>query len=57
MDVSGLGDTSKRKKRAASAGARRNAMKDAMPDVQFPGRIKRVREVDEPAAENEEEDD
>jgi hypothetical protein len=30
---------------------------DAMPDVQLPGRIKRVREDDEPAAENDEEDD
>jgi hypothetical protein len=57
MSVSGLGDKSKRKKRVTSADARRNAMKDAMPDVQLPGRIKRVSEVDEPAAENDEEDD
>ena len=42
MSVSGLGDKSKRKKRVTSADARRNAMKDAMPDVQLPGRIKRV---------------
>jgi hypothetical protein len=57
MSVSGLGDTPKRKKRVASSGARGDAMKDAMPDVQLPGRIKRARDVDEPAAENDEEDD
>ena len=57
MSVSSLGDKSKRKKRVESAGLRRNALKDAMPDAQLPGRLKRAPEVDEPAAENDEEDD
>jgi len=56
MSVSGVGK-SKRKKGGASAGARRGAMKDAIPDVRPPGQIKRAREDDEPAAENDEDDD
>jgi len=51
-------DGSRRKKRSGPAEARRSAVKDAMPDVQRPGQIKRVREEDEePVAENDEEDD
>jgi len=57
MSVSRVGDKSKRRKGGGSARARSGAMKDAMPDVQPPGQIKRVREDDEPAAENDEEDD
>ncbi|MDA4137332.1 MAG: hypothetical protein OK449_10100 [Thaumarchaeota archaeon] len=57
MSVSRVGDRSKRKKGAGPAGARRDAMKDATPDVQPPAPIKRVREDDEPAAESDEEDD
>ena len=56
MSVSGLGDKSKRKKSAAGE-RRRNAMKDAVPDAQPVGRIKKIQEGDEPAAENDEEDD
>jgi hypothetical protein len=56
MSVSRVGDRSKRRK-SGSARARRDAMKDAMPDVQPPVPIKRVREDEEPAAENDEEDD
>jgi len=57
MSVSRVGDKSKRRKGSGSARARRDAMKDAVPDVQPPAPIKRVREDDEPAAENDEEDD
>jgi hypothetical protein len=57
MSVSGVGDKSKRRKAGGPVGERRSAMKDAMPDSQPPGRIKRMREDDEPAAENDEEDD
>jgi len=57
MSVSRVGDKSKRRKGGGSARARRDAMKDAVPDVQPPAPIKRVREDDEPAAENDEEDD
>jgi len=56
MSVSRVGDKSKRRK-GGSARARRDAMKDATPDVQPPVPIKRVREDEEPAAENDEEDD
>jgi hypothetical protein len=52
-----VGGKSKRKKVARSASARGDAVKDAMPDVQPPGRIKHLREDEEPAAENDEEDD
>ena len=57
MSVSGVGGTSKRRKAVAAERARRNALKDAIPDIEPPGRIKRMREDDEPAAENDEEDD
>ena len=61
MSVSRVGDKSKRRKGAGSARARsdaiKDAIKDAMPDVQPPLPIKRVREDEEPAAENDEEDD
>jgi hypothetical protein len=57
MSVSRVGDKSKRKKGGGSGGAHRSAVNDAVPDVQLPGRIKQVREDDEPAAENDEEDD
>ena len=58
MGASGVEDGSRRKKRSGPAEARRSAVKDAMPDVQRPGQIKRVREEDEePVAENDEEDD
>lgn len=57
MSVSRVGDKSKRRKGAGSARARSDAIKDAMPDVQPPLPIKRVREDEEPAAENDEEDD
>jgi hypothetical protein len=57
MSVSDVGDRSKRKKRTASVGARRNAVKDAVPDRQSPGVTKLVNEDDEPVAENDEEDD
>jgi hypothetical protein len=56
MSVSSLGDKSKRKKGAAGE-PRRNAMKDAVPDTQPAGRIKKMQKGDEPAAENDEEDD
>jgi hypothetical protein len=57
VSVSRVGDKSKRRKSGGAARARRDAVKDAMPDVQPPVPIKRVREDDEPAAENDEEDD
>jgi hypothetical protein len=57
VSVSRVGDKSKRKKGSGAARARGDAVKDAMPDVQPPAPIKRVREDDEPAAENDEEDD
>jgi hypothetical protein len=57
MSVSRIGEKSKRKKVGSNVRARSNAMKDALPDVEPPGRIKRVREDEEPAAENDEEDD
>jgi hypothetical protein len=57
MSVSRVGDKSKRRKGSGSVRARRDAVKDAMPDVQPHAPIKRVREDDEPAAENDEEDD
>jgi hypothetical protein len=58
MSVSRVGNRSKVKKGRGSAGARRGAVKDALPDVQPPGRIKRIADDDEgPAAENDEEDD
>lgn len=57
MSVSRVGDKSKRRKAGGSARARKDAAKDAMPDVQPPAPIKRARKVDEPAAENDEEDD
>jgi len=58
MGASGVRDKAKRKKGGGSAEARRNALKDAMPDSQPPGMIKKIREDDEgPAAENDEEDD
>jgi hypothetical protein len=57
MSVSRVGDRSKRRKAGGSAIARRDALKDAVPDVQPPAPIKRVREDEEPAAENDEEDD
>jgi len=56
MSVSRVGDKSKRRK-GGSARPRSEAMKDAMPDVQPAVPIKRAREDDEPAAENDEEDD
>jgi len=56
MSVSRVGDKSKRRK-GGPARARSDAMKDAMPDIQPPVPIKRVREDEEPAAENDEEDD
>jgi hypothetical protein len=56
MSVSDVRDSPKRKKRSPQAGARRNAVKDALPDRQLPGRTKQVLE-DEPVAENDEEDD
>jgi len=56
MSVSGFGGKSKRKNVAAER-ARRNALKDAIPDIQPPAPIKRAREDDEPAAESDEEDD
>ena len=57
MSVSRAGDKSKRRKGGGPARARSDAMKDVMPDVQRPVPIKRVREDEEPAAENDEEDD
>jgi hypothetical protein len=57
MSVSRVGDKSKRRKGAGSTRARSDAMKDALPDVQPPLPIKRVREDEEPAAESDEEDD
>lgn len=57
MSVSRVGDRPKRRKGAGPERGRRDAMKDALPDVQPPVPIKRVREDDEPAAENDEEDD
>ena len=57
MSVSRVGDKSKRRKGTGSTGARRDAVKDAMPDIQPPVPIKRVREDEEPAAESDEEDD
>ena len=57
MSVSRVGDRPKRRKGAVPARGRRDAMKDAMPDVQRPAPVKRVREDEEPAAENDEEDD
>jgi hypothetical protein len=56
VSVSRVGDKSKRRK-GGGARARRDAVKDAMPDVQPSAPVKRVREDDEPAAENDEEDD
>ena len=58
MSVSSVGGRAKKKKGGGPAGARRNAMKDATPDVQPPVPIKRMLEDDEgPAADNDEEDD
>ena len=57
MSVSRVGDKSKRRKGVGSARARSDAMKDATPDFQPPVPIKGVREDEEPAAENDEEDD
>jgi hypothetical protein len=56
MSVSDVRDSPKRKKRSTQDAARRNAVKDALPDRQLPGRTKQVLE-DEPVAENDEEDD
>ena len=56
MSVSGV-DRSRRKRAAAGVRARRDALKDAIPELQPPDRIKRVREDKEPAAENAEDDD
>jgi hypothetical protein len=56
MSVSGLGNKSKRKKGTAE-NQRHGAIKDALPDSHPAGQIKKIREVDEPAAENDEEDD
>ena len=56
MSVSRVGDKPKRRK-GGSARARRDAMKDATPDVQPRVPIKGVRGDEEPAAENDEEDD
>jgi hypothetical protein len=56
MSVSGLGNKSKRKKGTAE-NQRRSAIKDALPDSHPAGQIKKIREVEEPAAENDEEDD
>jgi hypothetical protein len=56
MSVSRVGDRSRRRK----GGPRRaldDAMRDAVPDAQPKAPIKRMREEDEPAAENDEEDD
>ncbi|MGD0636448.1 MAG: hypothetical protein ABSA72_00210 [Nitrososphaerales archaeon] len=56
MSVSRVGPKSKRKKGAADE-PRRAAVKDAMPDTQPAGRIRRIRKVTEIVAENDEEDD
>jgi hypothetical protein len=56
MSVSRVGPKSKRKKGAAEE-PRRSAVKDAMPDTQPVGRIRRIRKVPEIVAENDEEDD
>jgi hypothetical protein len=58
MSVSRVGDRSKRKKGGPKAGARGRALKDALPDIQPPARIKKLEDDGEgPAAENDEEDD
>jgi hypothetical protein len=57
MSVSGVREASRRKKSSVSTRARRNAMKDIVPDRQLPGGIKRIPAEDEPAAESDEEDD
>lgn len=57
MSVSGAVDRSRRKKAAVADRARRDALKDAIPDIQPPDRIKRMREDEEPAAEIDEDDD
>ncbi len=56
MSVSRVGPRSRRKKGAVEE-PRRSAVKDALPDTQPAGRIKRIRKVTEIVAENDEEDD
>jgi hypothetical protein len=56
MSVSRVGPRSKRKKGAADE-PRRSGVKDAMPDTQPVGRIRRIRKVPGIVAENDEEDD
>ena len=56
MSVSRTGPLPKRKK-VSPAETRRDAVKDAVPDVQPPGRIKKIRKIAEVVAENDEEDD
>jgi len=58
MSVSSVGRRTKKKRGGGSAGARRNAVRDATPDTQPPVPIKRMLEDDEgPAADSDEEDD